>query len=44
LILGTGVILKYFFPAEEVRVLAEKEGAKQLNLPHINQKKLSLAF
>ena len=33
LILGTGVTLEYFFPAEEVRVLAEKEGTKQLNLP-----------
>jgi hypothetical protein len=33
LIVGTGVILEYFFPAEEVRELAEKEGAKQLNLP-----------
>ena len=33
LIVGTGVVLEYFFPAEEVRVLAEKEGAKQLNLP-----------
>ena len=33
LIVGTGVILEYFFPVEEVRILAEKEGAKQLNLP-----------
>ncbi len=33
LIVGAGVVLEYFFPAEEVRVLAEKEGTKQLNLP-----------
>ena len=33
LIVGAGVVLEYFFPAEEVRVLAEKEGTKKLNLP-----------
>jgi uncharacterized protein involved in outer membrane biogenesis len=33
LIVGSGVIFEYFFPAEELRVLAEKEGSKQLNLP-----------
>ena len=33
LIVGAGVVLEYFFPAEEVRILAEKEGTKQLNLP-----------
>jgi hypothetical protein len=33
LIAGAGVVLEYFFPAEKVRVLAEKEGTKQLNLP-----------
>ncbi|MFT4578101.1 MAG: hypothetical protein ACI8PD_000032 [Nitrospinales bacterium] len=33
LIVGAGVVLEYFFPAEKVRELAEKEGTKQLNLP-----------
>jgi len=33
LIVGAGVVLEYFFPAEKVRVLAEIEGTKQLNLP-----------
>lgn len=33
LIIGAGVVLEYFFPAEEVRVLAEKEGTKRLSLP-----------
>lgn len=33
LIAGAGAVLEYYFPAEEVRVLAEKEGAKQLQLP-----------
>jgi hypothetical protein len=33
LIVGAGVVLEYFFPAEEVRVLAEKEGTKKLKLP-----------
>jgi len=33
LIASAGIVLEYFFPAEEMRVLAEKEGAKQLNLP-----------
>jgi hypothetical protein len=32
LILGARVILGYFFPAEEVRVLVKKEDTKQLNL------------
>jgi hypothetical protein len=43
LIVGTGVILEYFFPAEEVRVLLEKEGAKQLNLP-LSIKKIKLSL
>jgi hypothetical protein len=44
LIVGTGVILEYFFPVEEVRILAEKEGAKQLNLPlSIKKIKFSLS-
>lgn len=43
LIAGTGVVLEYYFPAEEVRVFAEKEGTKQLKLPLSIQKiKLSL--
>jgi hypothetical protein len=33
LIVGAGVVLEYFFPAEEARVLAEKEGTQKLNLP-----------
>lgn len=33
LVIGAGVVLEYFFPAEEVRVLAEKEGTQQLKLP-----------
>jgi hypothetical protein len=43
LIVGAGVVLEYFFPAEKVRVLAEKEGTKQLNLPlSIKEIKFSL--
>jgi hypothetical protein len=43
LVVGAGVVLEYFFPAEEVRVLAEKEGTKQLSLPlSINKIKFSL--
>ena len=33
LIAGIGLVLEYYFPAEEIRVLAEKEGTRQLKLP-----------
>jgi len=43
LIAATGVVLEYYFPAEEVRVLAEKEGTKQLKLP-LSIKKIKLSL
>ncbi len=43
MIIGIGVVLEFYFPAEEVRVLAEKEGSKQLKIPlTIKTIKLSL--
>ncbi|MEK9629025.1 MAG: hypothetical protein VW455_08385 [Nitrospinota bacterium] len=42
-IVAMGVVLEYYFPAEQIRDFAEKEGSKQLQLPlSIKRIKLSL--
>lgn len=43
LMIGAGVVLEFYFPAEKLRVLAEEEGSKQLQLP-LSIKKIELSL
>ena len=42
LIVSAGIVLEYFFPAEEVRAIAERTLSKKLKLPLKIQKSVSV--